>query len=233
MPPIEFWVTGTALYLFVSFVFVVAVALIGIKTMISGRLFTLLIGAAVVLAFFAWRTAAIQERDASEQKKRNDELAQGIAEIATSLKVTLNANQLATQPVEKVVAAITGGDNFSFFRVMPDDLKGNGPFQLWLDATGTVYDVNYWISPASANRSAADPAYGSVDVRKPLLQIVYQGPHAWPRQLPLGDYYIEFDARNGFWIERLTLTMVDGQVREHVVVTDNAGNSKYDKSFPE
>ncbi len=61
IPAPDHWFSGPALYLAMSFIFVVTVALIGIKEMISGKLFCALIVAAAVLSVMAWYTAAKQE----------------------------------------------------------------------------------------------------------------------------------------------------------------------------
>ena len=147
---------------------------------------------------------------------------------AIAVITSWRSNQSARADIARM---ITGGDEYCFFRVMPEDLKvGSGLFQLYLDATGSVYDVNYWISPASANRNNRDRAYGSIDVRKPLLAVVYKGPHAWDRGLPLGDYFIEFDGRNGFWLERLTLSESNGTIIEYIQVTK--GDRKFEVTYP-
>jgi hypothetical protein len=64
--------------------------------------------------------------------------------------------------------------------------------------------MNYWIAPASS-KPMNDPTYGSIDYRKPLTQIVYHGRRAWDRALPAGEYRIEFDSKNGQWIELLSI----------------------------
>ena len=135
-----------------------------------------------------------------------------------SLVATLRASRTATRRIEELT---TGGENFCFFRVQPSELrKSASEFQLWLQATGPVYDINYWISPASAKRNGRSADYMSIDHRKMLLPVVYKGPRAWDRTLPLGDYFIEFDGRNGTWVERLTLALAEGIVSQRIQVTD-------------
>jgi hypothetical protein len=128
----------------------------------------------------------------------------------------------STRAAEKRARELAvGGDNYCFFRVpLPDLKKSAFEYRLCLDATGTVYDVNYWISPASADLDDAAPGYMSVDVRTPLLPVVYQGPHLWDRSLPLGDYFVQFDGRNGHWIQRLRLEIAHGIVRQHIEIRD-------------
>jgi hypothetical protein len=135
-----------------------------------------------------------------------------------TLIATMQANRAAERRAEE---RATGGDNYCFFRVAPADLKkSSAEYQLRLDATGTVYDINYWISPAAANLNADDPSYYSADHNTPLFPVVYEGPHVWNRTLPLGDYFVQFDGRNGHWIERLRLELSDGIVRQHIEVMD-------------
>ncbi|HUA52973.1 MAG TPA: hypothetical protein VMB81_12465 [Candidatus Sulfotelmatobacter sp.] len=236
MPPLSFWFTGTSLYLFFSFAFVVGVALVGIRDMISGRLFIILIGAAIVLAFFAWRTAAIQERDAAEQKQRNDRLdaqndslSDGLGKIAAALNIQMTPKEIAAKPIDEVVAAITGGKNFCYFRLAVGMPPGPpGQFQLSMDATGSVFDVNYWISLESAKQNPQNPGYWSVDQRKPLIQIIYKGPRAWGRFLMPGDYIIEFDARNGHWVEHLSISVEDGKPKQNIRIIGEGGAVLYE-----
>jgi hypothetical protein len=92
MPHIEYWFSGAAVYLAGSFAFAIFVGMIGIKEMVSRRLFTALMGVAVVLTALAWRTAAKQEQD-------NSELTQSITTIAGALKAApaSSAKELADE----------------------------------------------------------------------------------------------------------------------------------------
>ena len=111
---------------------------------------------------------------------------------------------------------IMGGWHFCYFKTMPSEAKNlDGPFQLWLVAPdGPVFDVNYWISEAGT--TAKDPGYWSLDQRKLLLPIIHDGGH--DRALPAGNYRIEFDGRNGHWVEDLEITVKDGKLKQTIRV---------------
>jgi len=112
---------------------------------------------------------------------------------------------------------------FCYFSVYCIDGKPcmrNGEFQLLMIGVGVLESVNYWISPWGVKPSGlpGDPYY-SIDRRKPLIQIIHNGGHAWDRFLPLGDYRIDFTAKQGNCYERLTIYEEDGKVKQRVVVT--------------
>jgi len=124
----------------------------------------------------------------------------------------------------KLETMLTGGADYAYFRADPSDLSnGKGPYQLWLVGIGNVYAVNYWISPESAHMNGNDPAYGSLDAIKPRIDIVNSGPHASTRTLPLGDYIIQFAAKNGEWHQKLRFFIADGHVQQTVSLWDQAG----------
>jgi hypothetical protein len=132
LPPPHFWFTGAALFLAGSFAFTVLVGLIGIRQMISNRIFMVLLIVAAVLSALAWRTAAKQAEDEDAQqanaatlsgqlttitasnKKQEEQLAkvatqnselQGIlAKIAGAADVSLNqsANEIAAAVIAKI-----------------------------------------------------------------------------------------------------------------------------------
>ncbi|MBI2716642.1 MAG: hypothetical protein HYX37_19680 [Rhizobiales bacterium] len=66
MPSIDHWFSGAALFLAGSFLFTIAVGIIGIREMISDKIFLVFLFAAVNLGLLAWYTAAKQERDTAE-----------------------------------------------------------------------------------------------------------------------------------------------------------------------
>jgi hypothetical protein len=127
---------------------------------------------------------------------------------------------------------ITGGENYCYFKIRLADAGDlSGPFQLWMIAPkGPVYEMNYWISPASA-KGASDPAYGSLDVRKPLHTIIHEGGHAWDKALGEGDYLIEFDAKNGHWNERLRIFVdATGELKQTIKIAGFGGKTLYEGS---
>jgi hypothetical protein len=137
-------------------------------------------------------------------------------------------NVVALSLAQQVADAITGGKSFCYFKVMPSLVKNlDEPFQWWIQATGNVYEVNYWVSPASAKRDSNDPAYYSLDVRKPLHQIIYKGVRAWDRAYGANEFFIDFDAKNGHWLELLKISIVDGKLAQHITVFNDKGQVIY------
>jgi len=126
---------------------------------------------------------------------------------------------------------IMGGEHYSYFKILPADAKDlTGRFQLWMIAVGgPVFDLNYWIS-SLPSKGASDPTYGSLDVRKPVIQIVHEGGHAWDRALPVGEYLIEFDAKNGHWNEILKIFVEDGQLKQSIKVVGFNGKPLRDST---
>jgi hypothetical protein len=118
---------------------------------------------------------------------------------------------------------IMGGRHFCYFKTMPSEAKNlDGPFQLWLVApNGPVFDLNYWISEAGT--TAKDAGYWSLDQNKPLYPIIHDGGHAWDRVLPTGNYRIEFDGRNGHWVEELKIAVKDGKLAQSIRVIGFGG----------
>jgi hypothetical protein len=137
-----------------------------------------------------------------------------LAFIVVGAITVVSALRFGRDSRQEIGALISGG-SFCFFRIDPLRAKGLvGPFQLMMEAVGgPVFDVNYWICPASAKRDGKDPAYFSLDFRKPLRHIIHHGARTWDRELPLGEYFIEFDARNGYWKQNLKILVENGALQ--------------------
>nr|MBI3612351.1 hypothetical protein [Nitrospirota bacterium] len=136
----------------------------------------------------------------------------------------------------EIAREISGGKNFCYFSLYFINNKPqiiDGKFQLAMTGVGVVEKVNYWISPAGVEPTGKpnDPYY-SIDSRKMLLEIVHDGGRAWDRALPLGEYRIDFAAKNGNWYERLKIYMSNGEVKQSVTVTNAKGDVIYDSESP-
>jgi hypothetical protein len=204
MPPFRYWFSGSALFQAIAFEFM---AILGIIAL--GETGTFIFGVcwvgAATLGFFAWREGAKQAQEGERLRKSlADAVAGGY-----------------------VIDAITGGRSFCFFRMnLEDGILRKQPLQLWMDCRGVVYDMNFWLSPAHAERNHESEAYWLMDTRKAVSTIVYNGCHAYPKVLEAeGEYFIEFDARNGHWIEHLTVTRVDGKWGQKIRVFDPKTNA--------
>lgn len=80
---------------------------------------------------------------------------------------------------------------------------------MWINATGPLYDVVWWVSPAAAQRDSASEEYWSMRDKRGGATIVRPGGYATALTLPMGVYNIEFSTRSGSWVEHLMLG-VDG-----------------------
>ncbi|HEY3638774.1 MAG TPA: hypothetical protein VGK90_11535 [Rhizomicrobium sp.] len=137
----------------------------------------------------------------------------------------------------RLMKAITGGDAFCIFTVdLGMSMRTDVPcFPFIATASGPLQEVNYWISPASANLNASDDAYFSVWLNLPSLQTIHEGTRRWWGGLPLGDFYIEFDAINGMrqWVERICIAVLNGQYVQAVEVRNRKTNKIVWQEIPD
>jgi hypothetical protein len=98
MPETHHWFTGAALFLAGSFAFAILVGLIGIKEMVSRKLFAILTAMAVILSGLAWYTAAKQE-------EQNAFVSANIKRIADTTNV--NPNQSAQALADQIIGRIS------------------------------------------------------------------------------------------------------------------------------
>lgn len=108
--------------------------------------------------------------------------------------------------VNRAVRQLNGGDAVAYLvGDEMDVMQGKDEVVLWITATGPLYDVHYWVSPAEANRDPHDPRYWQCGGDE--LRVVKPGSVMLGKSLPRGDYIVEFSTRNGSWVERLTTTL--------------------------
>lgn len=111
MPDLHYWFTGTSLYLATSFGFAIAVGLIGIREMVSRRLFYGFICVALVLSGFAWRTASKQESDAAAQEQESSALRGKLVDIQSAMgkiadALNVSKGQSAAALADQILAKI-------------------------------------------------------------------------------------------------------------------------------
>ena len=128
-----------------------------------------------------------------------------------------------------IVREVSGRTDYAYFKADPDELKkAKGPFKLWVVGRGNTYSVYVWISPASAHMNVRTPAYYSIQHQISSVEIINDGSHITGTTLPLGDYIIQFRAKNGEWNESLRLFLADGKVHQAVKVTDVNAHELHD-----
>ena len=97
-PPLSNWFSGTAIFLAGSFTFGVVVGLIGIRSMISDRVYWIFLVAAMVRGLLAWYTAAKQERDSAELKTQHRQNSR--------INRKVNPNQSAQALADDIIARL-------------------------------------------------------------------------------------------------------------------------------
>jgi hypothetical protein len=228
LPAWQHWLSITALAAVGMFVITLILGLpglVGIKSTIPKY-------ATVGLLIVSIAVLGLVALGASLQEEATSQTRDDVRQIKDALGVTSKTEATGSQLAEAIkslavsVASLeeekTGKQAYCYFRLAIRPRPGIVPagyYQLALDATDSVFSINYWISLASANRDPQNEGYWAVDVRKPLIPVAYKGPHAWERVLPPGDYYIEFDAVNGHWVEHLTLYLENAEIRQRIDVT--------------
>jgi hypothetical protein len=142
--------------------------------------------------------------------------------------------QSAALDKAQLVELITGGDNYCFVRVEEDDLRGGGEnLPLWIEATGNLYEVSYWMFPASARRNRNDPGYWSLDKPKPPMGIVYKGAVLLGRTVSPGHYMIEFSAKNTSFLQSLNIVQFNGALIQLIdVIKMQTGEPVYRSPRP-
>jgi hypothetical protein len=98
LPPIQYWFSGTALFLAGSFVIATAMGLIGIKNMISNTIAKGLMIAALALLAIGWWSAAKQEKQSDDLTKSIASIF-GVAQSQQSLSVIMEALRNSQQQV--------------------------------------------------------------------------------------------------------------------------------------
>ena len=125
--------------------------------------------------------------------------------------------RIAARSHRRLLQQITGGDSFCYLTVDPAISNSVGGCALIMTATAPLREVNYWISPAEANRDSNNPLYSSVDRRKAFPFPVHEGTRRWDGMLKPGEYIVEYDATNGLkhWLQYLTISTTDaGTIQE-------------------
>ena len=110
---------------------------------------------------------------------------------------------------KKVQEAHTGGDHYAYLWAEVDSAKDTaGPVPIWLQASGLMYAVHYWIAPGDVS-DPNDARYWSIwggSISETT------GGFRVGRTLPLGKYRVEFSARNGFTVQTLEIKESRGKL---------------------
>ncbi len=235
MPEFQYWTSVTAFFVAGSFILNVVLALIGLKKM-NKTAMILMVTLAICLAVLGWWSAAKQEQKGAESDSINAEMRTDIGQIKEAMGIKPSANVVEITPkailetleAQRKLLIDRTLNNYAYFKLEDNAQVNSGLVKLWLDSSGPVFTVNYWISNASAKHNANDPAYWSVDHRKPLIPIINPNTKEIERSLPVGDYIIEFDGLNGHWDESLSIYMENGKPKQKIRVTNSKGELLYD-----
>jgi hypothetical protein len=152
LPELQYWLSGTSLYLAGSFAFATVVGVAGLRDKISGKALVGCLVAAVCLSCFAWVTAARQEKD-------NADLKRNIIRIADNLNINsnLSAKYLADEILKRlppkypltdaererlaaVLAATPVSERFALDIYWPQ-LNGT---RIYADALAKVFTAQQW-----------------------------------------------------------------------------------------
>jgi hypothetical protein len=107
IPAPHFWFSNAALFLAGSFAFTVLVGLIGIRQMISNRVFSILLVVAIALSALAWCTAAKQEEDSTIQASHSLDLEGKIGNLNGQLAAITQSNKKQEEQLSKVASQNT------------------------------------------------------------------------------------------------------------------------------
>jgi hypothetical protein len=216
IPELHYWLAGPPLFVAASFVLPTLLALLAIREMQSLLARVLFGVAAIGVMSFGWWQSANQE-------KANAESSIVIATIADviGLKPGVPTNRLidVVKSQKELFEALTGGNNFGFFSAVTHRFDNEAKvLQLQINGTGGIQQVQYWISPASANRNPDDQAYWSIDKPKTPM-VIGKGSFWFGRALPLGSYFVEFSSPYQAWVERFDIVELGGNFKQSIIVT--------------
>jgi hypothetical protein len=238
MPPIEDWISLSTILAAGQFAISVWLGFAGIEQMRARRpkISFVLMGLAAILFAAGVYNSAKQEEKNLQTDRLNEAMRSDIAVIRDTVAPPKINTQVTPKSILDLLQAQRNAliaqtkNNFVYMRLVDDEpLLPGGPYKLHLiSSPGPVFSVAYWISPGAAHRNAKDPRYWSVDHPKPLIPLLRPDSNEWIDRLPSGDFIIEIDALNGHWNEYLTLTAVDGNVKQSIKVVTNEGEVFYD-----
>lgn len=116
---------------------------------------------------------------------------------------------------ERLEAMLIGGDNYAYLWAEVGAAQNvTDKVPLWIKATGLLFNVNYWIAPASVT-DPNDDRYWSIGggfIRET------RGGIRVGRLLGAGKYRVEFSARNGSWIQILEIKPVGDNLVQSIEV---------------
>ncbi|MBL6935049.1 MAG: hypothetical protein ISR48_06505 [Alphaproteobacteria bacterium] len=110
---------------------------------------------------------------------------------------------------------LTGGDNYGYIWAEVSAVElWSDPIPLWFKASGLLFGVEYWISPASVS-DPNDKRYWSIgggDIGET------RGGMRIGKTLQLGKYRIEFSARNGSFVQILEIKLDGNKLIQNIEV---------------
>jgi hypothetical protein len=167
MPELEFWFTGTALFLAISCAFACCVAVFAIREMISEGKFQILMLAAIGLGFFGWKTAAQQEKDSAAlrddirkvaERLKIDQVDQSATALAAEILRRLPQSSVLTEDEKSRLAKVLDG--------VPQDkrfpVRINCPDSaaMYANAMAKLFNDHGWKAHPSCNFLIVSSSYG-------------------------------------------------------------------------
>lgn len=184
---------------------------------IAGILILAVVG--IVVGFSGVADQKDERRKANEERQ-NAKLAQD---------KLLEAQDRLLDAQASLLAGVTGGSNFPYLKALISDrvpLSGPVPIYMAVEGTGPVYDLQSWISPGSANRNADHPDYkNGYDLYRPTI---YKSGVSLGA-IPLGEWWVETETRNGHWAQFIKLYVENGHIKQEFKVLNE--NNQIIKEF--
>ncbi|MEI9886366.1 MAG: hypothetical protein WDN08_07655 [Rhizomicrobium sp.] len=154
LPPLQYWFSGSALFLATSFAFGVVVGFVGIKDMISLKLFYILLTIGLLLTVAAWYSAASDAQDSADTKAKLTEIANAIHISPDSSAASLAAEILKRLPdtewhltadqktrLGAVLDSVPVADRFT---VEMHVLASDGASRVFGDEILTLFKQHHW-----------------------------------------------------------------------------------------
>jgi hypothetical protein len=142
--------------------------------------------------------------------------------VATASTIALIVDSVSTEArLAQVWEHLTGGDNYCFMRADEPDLKAHKEkIRWWIEATGPLGRVPFWIHLASSIGDPNNPDYWKFqnEGAAGVWEFNSKGGGLVGRVMPIGGYRIELNAPNGLLVEYLNIFEFNGELVQTIDV---------------